>query len=86
MPIVHDTDGNEVADIALSEKQRRVLETGEEIVVIYHTPQTLRYVLGEKSGTFVLHKLGQRIVVRDADVLRRYADLQRAIKAAQENA
>ena len=82
--IIHDSDGNEIADIVLSVKQRAVLETGEEIVVIYHTPQTLRYVLGDKGGTFVLRKAGDRITVRDAAVLRRYAELQRAIKAARE--
>jgi len=82
--LIHDSDGNEIADIVLSVKQRAVLETGEEIVVIYHTPQTLRYVLGEKTGTFVLRKTGDRITVRDAAVLRRYAELQRAIKAARE--
>ena len=84
MAMIHDGDGNEVADIALSVKQQAVLATGEEIVVIYHTPQTLRHLLGDKSGTFTLLKVGDKTIVRDAKVLRRYADLQRAIKAARE--
>lgn len=83
MPMIHDGDGNEVGDIVLSAKQRAVLETGEEIVVIYHTPQTLRHVLGEKSGTFTLLKVGERVIVRDANVLRRFVELQRAIKSAR---
>ncbi len=84
MSTIHDGDGNEIGDIALSEKQQGVLETGEEIVVIYHTPQLLRHLLGEQSGSFVLQKRGQRIVAKDADHLRGYANLQRAIKAARE--
>ena len=67
----------------LSDKQQAVLETGEEIVVIYHTPQMLRYVLGEKSGTFILRKAATDHRAR-CRVLRRYAELQRAIKAARE--
>ena len=54
--------------------------------MIYHTPQLLRSVLGEQSGTFILSKLGERIVAADAKGLRVYANLQRAIKAAREQA
>jgi hypothetical protein len=82
--LIYDGDGNEVADITISEKQRRVLETGEEIMVIYHTPQTLLYVIGERAGKFTLRREGQRIIARDLPMLRRYVDLQRAIKAARE--
>jgi hypothetical protein len=86
MSIIHDGDGNEVGDIELSVKQKAVLETGEDIVVIYRTPQTLRHVIGDEEGSFILHKLGERTIVRDANVLRRYAKLQRAIKAARRPA
>jgi hypothetical protein len=82
--MIFDRDGNEIVDIPLSEKNQRVLDHDEEIVIIYHTPQMLRYVLGEKSGTFMLRKLGGRIIAADADGLRAYADLQRAIKVARE--
>jgi hypothetical protein len=85
MTVIHDGDGNELADIALSEKQETVLRTGEEIVVLYHTPQMLRYVLGEQSGSFVLRRHGERIEAGDPVSLRKYADLQRAIKAAREH-
>ena len=51
MPMIFDGDGNEIADIPLSEKQQRRARAGEEIVVIYHTPQMLRYLLGEHSGS-----------------------------------
>jgi len=79
--MIHDSDGDELADIVLSAKQQAVLETGEEIVVIYNTPQTLRHLLGSASGSFTLRKTGDRIAVSDAKVLRRYAEMQRAIKA-----
>lgn len=84
MTVIYDGDGNEIADIGLSDKQRAVLETDEEIVMIYHTPQTLRYLLGEHNGSFSLRKHEARIVVNNADRLRAFADLQRAIKAARE--
>ena len=38
MTMIFDGDGNELADIALSEKQQTVLDHDEDIVVIYHTP------------------------------------------------
>jgi hypothetical protein len=84
MTIIHDRDGHELADIAVSERQLGVLDLGEEVVVIYHTPQMLRYVLGEHTGSFMLKKVGPLIVAADADGLQRYADLQRAIKKTRE--
>ena len=84
MTAIYDGDGNEIADIGLSEKQRTLLEAGENVVMIYHTPQMLRYLLGEHSGSFVLHKHEERVVVSNAERLRAFADLQRAIKATRE--
>jgi hypothetical protein len=84
MTMIFDGDGNELADIALSEKQQAVLDHDEDIIVIYHTPQMLRYILGEQSGTFMLHKRGDRIIAAAPDNLRAYAKLQRAIKIARE--
>jgi len=84
MPMVFDKDGHELADVAISERQLGVLELGEEVVVVYHTPQLLRYVLGEQNGSFMLRKIGQHIVAADIDGFRKYADLQRAIRAARE--
>jgi len=84
MTMIFDGDGNELADIALSEKQQGMLHHDEDIIVIYHTPQMLRHILGEKSGTFLLHKRGDRIITAAPDNLRAYASLQRAIKVARE--
>ena len=86
MPMIFDRDGNELADIPLSEKNQHVLDHDEEIVILYHTPQMLRHILGEKSGSFMLRKLGEHIVAADVVGLRAYADLQRAIKVAREQA
>jgi len=82
--MIFDRDDNEIVDIPLSKKNQHVLDHDEEIVIIYHTPQMLRYVLGEKSGTFMLRKLGGHIVAQDVVGIRAYADLQRAIKVARE--
>ena len=84
MTAIHDGDGNEIADINLSDKQRALLEADEEIVLIYHTPQTLRSLLGEQNGSFVLRKKLSQIIVNNADRLRAFADLQRAIRAVRE--
>ena len=86
MPMIFDRDGNELADIPLSEKNQHVLNHDEEIVILYHTPQMLHHILGEKSGSFTLRKTGDHIVATDVVGLRAYAALQRAIKVAQEQA
>lgn len=80
---IFDDDGSEIGEIELSDKQARVLEAGEDIVMIYHTPQTLRHVLGAQNGNFMLHKAGQQVIAKDAVSLKRYVDMQRAIKAAR---
>lgn len=85
MPKIFDCDGNELADIPLSEKQCALLEAGENVVTIYHTPQMLRHVLGQCNGTFTLTKQQDRIVVNDVPSLRAYADMQRAVKQAREH-
>jgi len=82
--MIFDRDGNELADIPLSERNQAVLDHDGEIVIIYHTPQMLRSTLGERNGTFTLRKTGDHIVAADVVSLRAYADLQRAIKVARE--
>lgn len=86
MTTIFDDKDIEVADIALSEKQQSTLEAGEEIVIFYHTPQLLRFVLGEQAGVFTLSlsRNAERIITGDPISLKKYADLQRAIKAARE--
>ena len=86
MTTIFDGDGNELAEIQLSEKQTQVLGAGEAIVVIYHTPQLLRHILGEQNGTFTLRKAGELVVAKDVDGLKRYAALQIAIRKAREAA
>jgi len=84
MTIIRDGDGNEIADIALSEKQCALLDAGENVVLIYHTPQMLRHLIGEQSGSFILGKRGEDVFTPAPDNLRAYAKLQRAIKIARE--
>jgi hypothetical protein len=79
---IFDDGGTELAEIDLSYKQSHVLGAGEEIVVIYHTPQLLRHILGERSGTFTLHKVGEHVIAKDVAGLKRYAALQTAIRKA----
>ena len=83
---IFDGDGNEIADIEISEKQTKILELGEEVVLLFHTPQLLRSLLGERTGSFTLKKIGARITAMDAGSVKKYADMLRAVKKARENA
>ena len=83
---IFDGDGNEIADIEISEKQTKILELGEEVVLLFHTPQLLRSLLGERTGSFTLKKIGARVIAMDADSVKKYADMLRAVKKARENA
>jgi len=47
---IFDGDGNEIADLDISEKQTKILELGEEVVLLFHTPQLLRSLLGESEA------------------------------------
>jgi hypothetical protein len=85
MTDIFNAAGDKLGEIALSEKQRAALEAGTEITVLYHTPQLLRGVLGSHNGTFTLHKDGERIVTAAPDAVKRFADMQKAIRAAREN-
>jgi hypothetical protein len=80
---VFDGDGNMIAGIPISEKQLAALEAGAEVAVIFHTPQLLRYLLGERSGSFSLHRAAGRIITRDVDAVKHFAELQAAIAKAK---
>lgn len=81
MDTIYDSDGNEVGSIPLSDKQRETIETGAEIVVIYHTPQLLRSLLGERNGSFMLRKIGERVVTTTTAAVKDFVALQKAIAA-----
>jgi hypothetical protein len=83
---IFDDGGTEIGEIELSYKMSHVLDAGQAIVVIYHTPQLLRHILGEQNGTFTLNKVGDVVVAKDVAGLKRYAALQVAIGKARETA
>jgi len=80
---VFDHDGNELADFEISEKQQKILEADEEIVILFHTPQMFRGLLGERNGSFTLRKIGARVVAADDGSVKKYADMLRAVQAAR---
>ena len=84
MPKIFDRDGNEIGDFDISEKQQKILEADEEIVVLFHTPQLFRSLLGERTGSFMLRRNGPHIVAADVGSVKKYADMLRAVKAARE--
>ena len=84
MDAIYDSDGNEIGSIPLSDKQRTTIETGAEIVVIYHTPQLLRSLLGERNGSFILRKDGDRVVTTTTAAVKDFVALQQAIAATRE--
>jgi hypothetical protein len=81
---VFDRDGNRIDEIILSPKKVDLLARGVAVEVTYHTPQLLRYVLGEEHGTFTLGRTGERITAADPEAIRRYVRLQKRIKAVRE--
>jgi len=83
MPKIYDRDGNEIAEIDISEKQQKVLELGEEIVMLFHTPQLFRSLLGERTGSFMLRKIGTRVVALDDGSVRKYAEMIHAVREAR---
>lgn len=84
MDVIFDSDGRELGGIILSDKQRSTIETGEAIVVIYHTPQLLRGVLGERNGSFTLRKIDDRIETGEPAKVKEFVALQKAIAATRE--
>ena len=87
MPVIFDADGKEIGDIPLSDKQQTALEHGEEIVVLYHTPQLMHGVLGQRSGSFMLKKADDRLLTTKPDAVKEYRDIQATVAAikAREN-
>jgi len=83
MPDIHNDDGDNIAEMSLTERQMAALEEGGEIVVIFHTPQLLRGLLGERNGSFTLHKHADRIVTNEPEAVKVYAGLQKAIASAR---
>lgn len=85
MPTVHDADGNVVAEIsALSEKMQGILATGGEITMIYHTPQMMRGMLGERNGSFSLHKDGDRLITTSPAAVKVFAEIQAGVAAIKK--
>ncbi len=83
MTDICNTEGEVIADIPLSSKQLGLLEGGNEITVIFHTPQLLHKLLGQRSGSFSLHKADGHIVTKEPEAVTTYADLQKAVVAAR---
>jgi hypothetical protein len=83
MDKIYDSDGTVIGSIALSDKQQTLLEAGEDIVVIYHTPQLLRSLLGERNGSFMLRKDGERVVTTTTAAVKEFMAIQAGVAAAR---
>jgi hypothetical protein len=79
MEKIYDADGNELGSVPLTEKQRDALDAGGSIAVLYHTPQLMHAELGKRSGSFSLHKDGDRLVTTTPAAVKDYAQLRTAI-------
>jgi hypothetical protein len=82
--LVYDGDGNELGDVPLSENQQRALDAGGKVSVLYHTPQLLRNILGQRSGSFMLYKQGDRAVALTSNSVKEFLELQAAMKAGPD--
>ena len=76
-------NGVQLGTISLSEKTLALLDEGENVTVLYHTPQLLRDQLGQRNGAFALYKEGDHIMTDSPERLSEYLQLQSAIAAAQ---
>jgi hypothetical protein len=81
MQTIYDADGEELGQIPLSEKQQAALDAGGTISVLYHTPQLMHAELGRRSGSFSLHKDGERLVTTTPAPVKDFVQLQKAIAA-----
>jgi len=78
---IFDSEGNVIAAISLSERNRELLDRGVTVTIMYHTPQLMRSVLGDQSGQFALFKHEDQIRTTDPMQVKAYADLQANIVA-----
>jgi hypothetical protein len=84
MADIYNKNGELVAsDIPISEKQQQLLNLGIAITMDFHTPQLMRHKLGNQTGTFQLSKENEKIVTPNAEVVKSYAILFKAITAYQ---
>lgn len=79
---IYQEDGARLGAMALSEKSQDLLDEGEWVTVLYHTPQLLRDQLGGRNGSFAIRKEGERIVTDNPGGVTEYLELQSAIAAA----
>ena len=83
MAEIFDGDGNRLGDIVLSDNQIALLAAGENVNVMFHTPQLFRQIIGEQRGSFLLTTRDGRISANDKNAVLRFIALQKAIKAAR---
>ena len=83
---IFDNNGNSLASIPVSEKLLKILATGAEVTMIFHTPQLLRGFIGERSGSVTLRQLipGTRVITTQPGPVRALAELQAAVRAAKQ--
>ena len=83
MEQIYDRNGDPLAIVPVSERMLDILDTGEEMTIIYHTPQLLRDRLGNRSGNFVLYKMGGQIRVTDPKPFLEFVQIHAGVEAAQ---
>ena len=82
--LIFDPDGNEIGTLLLSDGSYALLERDAEITVHFHTPQLLRFKLGEHNFSFTLRQRGDRVMAHDIESVRKYIRLQHDIREAME--
>lgn len=81
MDTIYDGQGNELGKVRLTEKQLAALDDGGSINVLYHTPQLMHSVLGQRSGSFPLMKEGDRLLTTKPTAVKEFLEIQAAIAA-----
>ena len=83
MAEIFDGAGNSLGNIELGGKQRALLDAGESVTVLYHTPQLMHDVLGVKAGSFEVRKEDARLITSNPTAAKDCARMQAAIKATR---
>lgn len=82
--LIYDPEGDQSIDLPLSDKQRALLEAGEDVTISYHTPQLMLGLIGRRSGQITIKQQGDRVMASKLDAFREFRALRAAIEAVQK--
>jgi len=88
MADIHDEVGNKVATVTFSPQDQAVLDSGGKITLHFHTPISMRNILGPNDFTVTVDGSGPKLKTDSPDQFRRFVTLhnQVTLKMAADSA